>query len=53
MAEGELLRSYQISGGRLSYLLGRPITMIFVTLLLISLFSGPLMKALKRRHKSS
>ncbi len=53
MAEGELLRSYQISGGRLSYLLGRPITMIFVALLLISLFSGPLLKALKKRRNSS
>lgn len=52
MAEGELLRSYQISGGRLEYLLDRPITIVFIALLLVSLFSGPILQAVKNRRKS-
>lgn len=37
MVEGELLRSFQISGGELSYFLGRPATMILFVLLVLSL----------------
>ncbi len=44
MAEGELLRTYQISGGRFEYFLGRPITLVFLALLLASLFSSPVMR---------
>ncbi|WP_277024549.1 tripartite tricarboxylate transporter permease [Paracoccus hibiscisoli] len=33
MAEGELVRSWQISGGELSFLLGRPITLFLLLLL--------------------
>jgi len=54
MAEGELLRTYQISGGDIGYLFGRPITMVFAALLLLSLFWEP-MKArfLARRGGAS
>jgi putative tricarboxylic transport membrane protein len=38
MAEGELLRSYQISGGHLEYLLSRPITLGLALLLVLSFF---------------
>lgn len=44
MAEGELLRTYQISGGQFEYLLTRPITLTFIVLLLFSLFWEPLKK---------
>lgn len=45
MAEGELLRTYQISGGELiDYVLTRPITLVFIVLLLISVFWEPLKK---------
>ncbi|SDX68479.1 putative tricarboxylic transport membrane protein [Albimonas donghaensis] len=37
MAEGELLRSYQISGGEVSYFLSRPVALVLATLLLASL----------------
>lgn len=37
MAEAELLRSYQISGGHLSYVLGRPITLGLLLLLILSI----------------
>lgn len=33
MAEGELVRSWQISGGHLSFLLDRPITLVLIALL--------------------
>ena len=36
MAEGELTRSWQISGGDPSFLLGRPITLVMLALLLIT-----------------
>lgn len=48
-AEGELLRSYQISGGTLEYFLGRPITLVLATLLLLSLFWPLIARALGRR----
>lgn len=49
MAEGELLRSYQISGGRLEYLLTRPITFLLLAVLIASLFLPWLMDRLKNR----
>lgn len=48
MAEGELLRSFQISGGDLSYVLGRPIT-VGLFLLLLGSFVIP---AIIRRVRS-
>lgn len=36
MAEGELVRSMQISGGNLGFVLERPITLLFLALLLLS-----------------
>lgn len=47
MAEGELLRSYQISGGSLGYVLERPVTLILLALLLASLFLPFLLERLK------
>lgn len=38
MAEGELLRTFQISGGQWSYVLERPVTIVLLALLGISLF---------------
>jgi putative tricarboxylic transport membrane protein len=37
MAEGELVRSYQVSGGDLSFVAGRPITLLLIALLVLSL----------------
>ena len=37
MAEGELLRSYQISGGDIGFILSRPIAMVLFLLLIVSL----------------
>jgi len=53
MAEGELLRTYQISGGEFfDYLLTRPIALVFIALLLASIFWEPLKRkamAMRRR----
>ncbi|MCP5150450.1 MAG: tripartite tricarboxylate transporter permease [Ectothiorhodospiraceae bacterium] len=49
MAEGELIRTWQISGGQASYLLERPVTLILVALLVLSLFGGRLLRGLRRR----
>lgn len=49
MAEGELLRSVQISGGHFEYLLGRPIALVLVALLILSLFLPKAISAFKRR----
>lgn len=49
MAEGELLRSCQISGGDFSYVLGRPITLVAGALLIASLFLPPLLARLRLR----
>lgn len=48
MAEGELIRSYQISGGQIDYLWGRPVTLIMLALLFASLALRPLIGRLKR-----
>ncbi len=49
MAESSLLHSFQISGGELSYLFERPLTLGILALLLISLFGSRLMDVLKKR----
>jgi putative tricarboxylic transport membrane protein len=49
MAEGELLRSIQISGGRFEYLLGRPITLILLVLLILSLWLPSLVRKFRER----
>ncbi len=43
LTEGELLRSYQITGGDLSYILDRPITLILLGLLLLAVVVPPLL----------
>ncbi len=52
MAESSLLDSYQISGGELSYVLERPITLVILVLLMLSLFGSKLMALLKSRSLS-
>jgi putative tricarboxylic transport membrane protein len=49
IAEGELVRSYQISGGQLSYVLGRPIAMTLLALLVLSMIWRPLLGLFKSR----
>lgn len=51
MAESELLHSYQISGGHISYVLTRPVTLGIIFLLLISVCYQPLVKLYKSRQK--
>lgn len=52
MAEGELLRSIQISGGRFEYLLGRPVTLVLLVLLILSLWLPPVLGRLRTRSLS-
>ncbi|SES23638.1 putative tricarboxylic transport membrane protein [Vreelandella subterranea] len=52
MAEKSLLHSYQISGGDLSYMLERPVTLIILALLLVSLFGKRLLGLYKRSKPS-
>ena len=52
MAESSLLHSYQISGGELNYVLERPITLMILVLLMLSLFGSKLMALLKSRSLS-
>ncbi|PLC52635.1 hypothetical protein CR155_17775 [Pollutimonas nitritireducens] len=47
MAESELLRSFQISGGNFSYVLGRPITLGLLALLIGSLVAPYVLSRLK------
>ncbi len=49
MAESELLHSFQISGGHLSYVLTRPVTLVIVVLLLLSIGYQPLVQLIKSR----
>ncbi len=44
MAESSMLHTYQISGGELSYVLDRPVTILILCLLAISLFGNKLVK---------
>lgn len=46
MAEDSVIYSYQISGGQWSYLLERPITLVILILLMLSLFGRKLLAAL-------
>jgi putative tricarboxylic transport membrane protein len=49
MAEDSLVYSYQISGGQWSYLLERPITLVILGLLAVSLFGNKAVDLLNRR----
>ncbi|MDT0499539.1 MULTISPECIES: tripartite tricarboxylate transporter permease [unclassified Halomonas] len=53
MAEKSLLHSYQISGGDLSYVLERPVTLLILALLLVSLFGKRLLGLLKGGKKAA
>lgn len=53
MAEGELLRSIQISGGRFEYLLGRPITLVLLVLLIASLWLPGIVRKFRERTMRS
>ncbi|MFN3986715.1 MAG: tripartite tricarboxylate transporter permease [Rhodocyclaceae bacterium] len=48
MAEKTLLHSYQISGGNISYVLERPVTMVIIALLMISLSGRHIASLMKR-----
>lgn len=48
MAEAELIRSYQISGGEISFLLQRPIALVLLALLLMSIFL-PVIKGYRQK----
>jgi putative tricarboxylic transport membrane protein len=48
LTEGELLRTFQLSGGELSFLLERPIALVFTLLLVCSLFLPLLIKRMRR-----
>ena len=49
MAEDSIVYSYQISGGQWSYLLERPVAVVILVLLAVSLFGGKVAKFLKGR----
>ncbi|MGE4219440.1 MAG: tripartite tricarboxylate transporter permease, partial [Alphaproteobacteria bacterium] len=49
MAEGELVRTFQISVGDPAYFLQRPVTIVLVVLLAASVFLPPLMRRMRRR----
>jgi putative tricarboxylic transport membrane protein len=52
MAEDSIIYSYQISGGQWSYILERPITIVILLLLCVSLFGSKLLGILTRRARS-
>jgi putative tricarboxylic transport membrane protein len=52
LVESELIRSYQISGGDLTYLFERPVAIVFLLLLLVSL-ATPLFRRLRRRKAAA
>lgn len=51
MAESSLIYSYQISGGQWSYLLERPVTLIVLGLLVVSLFGRRLVSFFTRKAR--
>jgi len=51
IAEESIIYSYQISGGQWSYILERPITLVILILLFLSLFGGKLHGVLTRRAR--
>jgi putative tricarboxylic transport membrane protein len=56
MAESELLHSYQISGGQITYLFTRPMTILIFILLILSLLSVPIknnLSKIKNKLRSS
>lgn len=53
MAESNLLHTYQISGGEFGYLLERPITILILILLLLSLFGSKITGALSKKARKS
>ncbi|GGK53666.1 tripartite tricarboxylate transporter permease [Salinarimonas ramus] len=53
MAEGELVRSYQITGGDPSFVLDRPITLVLIALLLLSLVPRLLASVRRRARKGA
>ncbi|MDC8804431.1 tripartite tricarboxylate transporter permease [Halomonas pacifica] len=53
MAEKSLLHSYQISGGDLSYVLERPVTLLILALLLVSLFGKRLLGLVRGRKTAA
>jgi putative tricarboxylic transport membrane protein len=53
MAEKSLLHSYQISGGDITYVLERPVTLIILAMLLVSLFGKRLLGLYKRFKPSA
>jgi len=52
MAESSMLHTLQISGGQLSYVFERPITLVILALLVVSLFGSKLMSMLTKRVTS-
>jgi putative tricarboxylic transport membrane protein len=52
MAEDSVIYSYQISGGQWSYLLERPMALIILALLIVSLFGSKLLALLTRRVRN-
>ena len=49
LAEELFIYTYQISGGQVGYILERPVSLIMVVLLFLSLFGKKLLKSLKRK----
>ena len=53
LAEGELVRSWQISGGDPSFVLERPITLALLALMAVSLLPGLIKRSLQRRRSAA
>lgn len=51
MAESNLVQSLQISGGELSYIFERPITLVILVLLIFSLFGSKIISKLNKKTK--
>ncbi len=51
MAEGELVRSYQISGGHIGFVAGRPITLVLIALLVASVLPRLVRNLAALRHR--
>lgn len=52
LAEGELTRSYQISGGDPAFVLERPITLALLGLMVVSILPGLIKRAMRSRTNS-
>ena len=53
LTEGSLLRTYQMSGGHLAFMLQRPIALALLVLLVLSLVAAPLSGRLRRMAQRS